>query len=66
MISAIHKSRAIAIFAALALSACSTQPGTIFRLFTFDDGKSFTTGARQRLISNIEPGVASRPGQVDP
>lgn len=66
MKSAMHKSWAIAIFAALALSACSTQPGTIFRTLTFDDGKSFTTGARQRLISNIEPGVASRPGQVDP
>ena len=66
MISAMHKSWAIAIFAALALSACSTQPGTIFRLFSLDDGKSFTTGARQRVVSNIRPGIGSRPGRVDP
>ena len=59
-------STTIAILAALALGACSTQPGTIFRSLTLDDGKSFTTGARQRLISNHAIGVASRPGRVDP
>lgn len=60
------KSASLGLFAALALSACATQPGTIFRTLSLDDGTTFTTGARQRVVSNIEPGVASRPGLVDP
>ena len=59
-----HKSCVIAMFAAL--TACSTQPGAILRELNLNEGTSYTTGARQRVVSNIKPGIASRPGQVDP
>ncbi len=57
---------AVLPIAALLLGACSKQPGTILEMFSLNDGTSLTTGARQRLVSNIEPGITSRPGQVDP
>lgn len=50
----------------LGLSACATQPGTVFRDFELSDDKSITTGARQRAVLNITPGDGSRPGLINP
>ena len=58
--------RIMVLLAALALGACTTQPGTIFKQFSLNDGTSLTTGTRQRLVSNISPGLGSRPGRVYP
>lgn len=55
-------------FAVAIVSGCTEGPGTIFNSFTLDTGgepgPSITTGARQRLISNMTTGVASGPGRV--
>ena len=52
------------------LVGCTQGPGTIFRETSLDTGgnpgPSVTTGARQRLISNMTVGVASTPGRVHP
>ena len=57
-------------FSALALaallSACSQGPGTIYKETTLADGKSITTGARQRLISNTPAKFSSSPGRIHP
>lgn len=49
-----------------AITACSTQPGTIFRTFDLEDGNSVSTGSRQRIVTNTEPRPTSRPGLVHP
>ena len=50
----------------IAVSACSTQPGTIKSFFGLEDNQSVLIGARQRAILNVEVGEGSRPGLVNP
>ena len=58
------KSRYIAVgIVVLLLGGCS---GEILNELNLNEDTSLTTGARQRLISNVKPGIFSRTGRVDP
>ncbi|MBC8282417.1 MAG: hypothetical protein H8E32_01270 [Nitrospinae bacterium] len=54
------------LLSSLLLSSCATAPGNIFNTFSTDDGNSLTTGSRQRIINNVQPGLGSFPGVVAP
>ena len=59
-----HGLRILTVIATVALSAC--QSGTIFKSFKLTDDTFITTGARQRVITNHNPNLLSRPGTVTP
>lgn len=48
------------------ISGCALTPGAEQREFNLDNGNSLTTDAKLRVISNVNPGIFSRPGRVDP
>ena len=51
---------------AIAASGLGCAKGNILREIDLNNGHSYTTGARQRAITNTEPGALSYPGRVDP
>ena len=56
----------LAVVVVAGLSACSTQPGDIYRTVKLPEDKSILIGARQRIILNSPVGEGSRPGLVNP
>lgn len=55
-----------AAIVAISLTGCAQGPGTIFRQFDLTNDQSITTGARQRVVTNVPIKPSSRPGLVDP
>jgi Skp family chaperone for outer membrane proteins len=56
----------VVVIGTLFLSACTNPPGTFFKAFSLRDDVSYSTDARQRVITSTEPKDSSRPGLVDP
>lgn len=56
----------IALLVPLAIAACTTQPGTVLNRVDLQPDEFFTTGARQRVVTNSEIGPNSAPGIADP
>jgi hypothetical protein len=56
----------VAVIGALSLSACTNPPGTFSKAFSLSGDTSYSTDARQRVITSNEPKESSRPGLVDP
>lgn len=49
------------------LSGCATAPtGELKEVVIMNNGQSVATDARLRMVTHIKPGMASRPGRVDP
>ncbi len=48
-------------------SGCATAPkGDLKEVKVLEDGQGIATDARLRMITHMKPGIASRPGRVDP
>jgi hypothetical protein len=56
---------AFALLCALLVAGCATQPSATLKQFTLGKGTSIATDARLRVVTNVEPGIASRVGKVD-
>lgn len=56
----------VVVIGTLFLAACTNPPGTFFKAFSLRDDVSYSTDARQRVITSSEPKESSRPGLVDP
>ena len=56
----------VVVIGTLFLSACTNPPGTFSKAFTLSGDTSYSTDARQRVITSNEPKDSSRPGLVDP
>lgn len=61
-----YRSTSSILAAVLALAACTSEPGTILNRVTLQADEFFTTGARQRVVTNSEIGPNSAPGIADP
>lgn len=59
------KTLAVTLALPLLAAGCGQQP--VFKTLTlYEDVPSYTTGARQRLISNMPTEAGSRPGRIEP
>ncbi len=56
----------VAVTCVYVLAACSQPPGTTLERVPLQPNEFFTTGARQRVITNSDISNYSRPGLVDP
>ena len=56
----------VAFLTLFPVAACTQEPGTILNRVDLGPDQFFTTGARQRVVTNSEIGPGSAPGIADP